>query len=204
MDEDTRIRAVEPFFTTKAVGEGTGLGLSMVHGLASQLGGAMTIISAPNTGTQIEVWLPISQQLAPDKLRMPDAKILHAEPGRVVLLVDDDDLVRTSIADMLEALGYGLIEASSAEEALKILAGGVQVDALITDHLMSGLNGTELARRVREQYKDIYVLVVSGYADAATFAPEIPHITKPFRIDDLAALLHKHLQSPDASGRLTC
>lgn len=189
MDEETRARAVEPFFSTKAVGKGTGLGLSMVHGLALQLDGAMTIITAPDAGTQIEIWLPISQQRTSAKTPGPEPGNLRAEQGTVALLVDDDDLVRESAADMLDDMGYTVIQASSAERALKILAEGAHVDVLITDHVMTGMSGTELARQVLAARKHIRVLVVSGYADTAAFAPDIAYLAKPFCIDDLTALL---------------
>ncbi|MEW5300011.1 MAG: hypothetical protein WDW36_002975 [Sanguina aurantia] len=189
MDEETRARAIEPFFSTKAVGKGTGLGLSMVHGLASQFGGAMTILTAPNAGTQIEMWLPISKKPAVAKKTATGVSRLRAAPGTVALLVDDDELVRTSTADMLDELGYAVIQAASADEALNRLAEGTPIDALITDHVMVGMSGTELARIVLSTHVGINVLVVSGYADAAAFAPEIPHLTKPFFIDDLAAML---------------
>ena len=191
MDDETRARAIEPFFSTKAVGKGTGLGLSMVHGLACQLGGAMTILTAPNAGTQIEIWLPISKDPAVVKKTMSGVKRLRAAQGTVALLVDDDDLVRCSTADMLDEIGYAVIQASSAEEALERLADGTRIDALITDHVMAGMSGTELARKVRAKDAGISVLVISGYADATAFGPEIPHLTKPFYIDDLAAMLLK-------------
>jgi PAS domain S-box-containing protein len=198
MDDETRARAVEPFFSTKAVGQGTGLGLSMVHGLALQLDGAMTILTAPNAGTQIELWLPISEQPAQARSTVGSVSRLRATPGTVALLVDDDALVRASTADMLDEIGYVVIQAPSAEEALKVLADGTHVDVLVSDHIMAGMSGTELARTVLDSYPGINVLVVSGYADAGAFAPEIPHLTKPFYIDDLTALLLNPTLSPPA------
>ena len=190
MDDETLRRAVEPFFSTKAIGKGTGLGLSMVHGLASQLGGALTIVTRLDIGTDIELWLPVSDM--PVVGDPPaDAAACRAKATGLALLVDDDELVRAVTADMLDEMGYQVVEASSAEAALKILEQGLPIDALITDHLMPGMNGTDLARKVIASHPQIRVLVVSGYADAEAFAPNIPHLSKPFRVDDLAALLNQ-------------
>jgi CheY-like chemotaxis protein len=188
MDEGTIARAVEPFFSTKGIGKGTGLGLSMVHGLASQLGGALTIQSQLNVGTNVELWLPVSET-APFE---PDAG--HANQSDVrsagkVLLVDDEELIRLSTADMLENLGYEVTEAASAEEAIRLVRGGMRPNLLVTDHLMPGLSGTELARTLRAEYPGTKVLIVSGYADAEGVAPDLPRLTKPFRKDELEACL---------------
>ncbi len=189
MDDETLKRAIEPFFSTKAVGQGTGLGLSMVHGLASQLGGALTIASRLNIGTDIELWLPVSEM--PVAAEKPEREVTRAaKAAGLALLVDDDELVRAVTADMLGEMGYQVVEASSAEAALQILEQGLAIDALITDHLMPGMNGTDLARKVIASHPKARVLVVSGYADTAAFAPDIPHLTKPFRVDDLSVLLN--------------
>jgi CheY-like chemotaxis protein len=184
MDEATLARAVEPFFSTKGVGKGTGLGLSMVHGLASQLGGALTIQSRRGVGTNIELWLPLnSGPVSSDATRKEPAT--KSGTG-TALLVDDEDLVRASTADMLTDLGYSVVEAPSAEEALRLIRNGVRPDLLVTDHLMPGMNGTDLARIVRSERPGLQVLLVSGYADAEDIAPDMPRLTKPFRSDELA------------------
>jgi signal transduction histidine kinase/CheY-like chemotaxis protein len=186
MDEDTLARAIEPFFSTKGVGKGTGLGLSMVHGLASQLGGALTISSKAGVGTNIDLWLPATEEPAA-------ADALAAEPigdqghRGTALLVDDEDLVRASTAHMLAELGYRVVEASSADEALSMMAREPALDLLVTDHLMPGITGADLAREVRGRRPSLPVLIVSGYADAEGIAPDLPRLTKPFRQDELAA-----------------
>jgi CheY-like chemotaxis protein len=187
MDEATLTRAVEPFFSTKGVGKGTGLGLSMVHGLASQLGGALTIRSTPEVGTNVELWLPQSDRAHTD----PEAATHAALPqGRgKVLLVDDEDLVRLSTADMLNEMGYQVREASSAEEALRLLESDFNPDLVITDHLMPGMSGTDFARRIHEERPKAKVLVISGYAEMDGIAADLPRLTKPFRSDDLAQSL---------------
>ena len=188
MDEATLSRAVEPFYSTKGVGKGTGLGLSMVHGLASQLGGALTISSTPGIGTNVELWLP--QSAEPLVCAEPEARASPVSKGSgTALLVDDEDLVRLSTADMLIDLGYSVVEAASAEEALKLVERGLQPDVLVTDHLMPGMTGTELARMLQDSRPGTRVLIVSGYAEAEGVAPDLPRLTKPFRSVDLAESL---------------
>jgi PAS domain S-box-containing protein len=188
MDEATLARAIEPFFSTKGIGKGTGLGLSMVHGLALQLGGALTIRSKPGMGTNVELWLPQGEKT--EAAIEAAAEQRAADVGRgTVLLVDDEDLVRLSTADMLIELGYSVVEAASAEEALRLLNRGLIPDIVVTDHLMPGMTGTELARLLRSDRPSTKVLIVSGYAENAGIAPDLPRLTKPFRNAELAASL---------------
>jgi CheY-like chemotaxis protein len=188
MDEATLSRAVEPFFSTKGIGKGTGLGLSMVHGLASQLDGGMEITSRPGDGTTVELWLPVSL-IATKEPGQTLAELPEGARAGTALLVDDEDLVRMSTAHMLMDLGYEVVEASSAEEALKAVGDGVRPDILVTDHLMPGMNGVELARSLRSRQPKLPVLIISGYAEAEGIAPEIPRLTKPFRSSELAGSL---------------
>jgi CheY-like chemotaxis protein/two-component sensor histidine kinase len=190
MDNATLARAIEPFFSTKGIGKGTGLGLSMVHGLATQLGGALTIESAPNVGTNIELWLPRGGAVVGHTKAHADKPVVDLVKG-TVLLIDDEDLVRLSIADMLADLGYSVVEAASAEEALRLLEGSLDPDIVITDHLMPGMAGTELARRIRSERPEVKVLVVSGYAETAGIAPDLPRLVKPFKNADLVETLAK-------------
>lgn len=187
MDEPTLARAIEPFFSTKGIGKGTGLGLSMVHGLAAQLGGALTISSKPGLGTAVELWLPVSADAVPAEGR--SAEVEPRPPVGTALVVDDEELVRLSTADMLADLGYAVVEAGSAEAALDLIEKGLAFDLLVTDHLMAGMTGTELARAVRSRRGDLPVLVVSGYADVEGIAPDLPRLTKPYQLADLAASL---------------
>jgi PAS domain S-box-containing protein len=187
MDEDTLKRAVEPFFSTKGIGKGTGLGLSMAHGLTAQLGGALNIRSKPGIGTTVDLWLPVSDQ-APAKAPDQPTDEKDCEATGTALIVDDEDLVRASTSEMLVDLGYAVVEAKSAEEALRLLQNGLQCDLLVTDHLMPGISGTELARQVRAQL-GVPVLVVSGYAEVDGIAPDLPRLTKPFRRDEFAECL---------------
>jgi PAS domain S-box-containing protein len=189
MDEDTRRRAIEPFFSTKGIGKGTGLGLSMVHGLAAQLGGALDIRSAPGMGTTIELWLPLADDvLSGAEGPSGDADLQGAG---TVLLVDDEELVRASTAGMLADLGYRVVEADNGEAAMALVAEGLRPDLLVTDQLMPGLSGTDLAMRLRERFTELPVLIVSGYADLDSLSPAFPHLSKPFRHAELAAALDK-------------
>jgi PAS domain S-box-containing protein len=187
MDEATLTRAVEPFFSTKGVGRGTGLGLSMVHGLAAQLGGALVVSSQPSHGTTVDLWLPIS----PDAVLESGAAVRERSSkfAGTALLVDDEELVRLSTADMLHDLGYEVVEAGSAEEALRLIDQGLVFDLLVTDHLMSGITGTELVRTLQNQLPNVAALIVSGYAEVEGVAPDLPRLTKPYMRDDLAAVI---------------
>jgi PAS domain S-box-containing protein len=188
MDEETKQRAIEPFFSTKGIGQGTGLGLSMAHGLAVQLGGNLTIDSAPGAGTTITMWLPESHEPAECGEMLLDA----GEPARLsgaVLLVDDEENIRVIAAEMLTELGLAVHEAGSAAAALRALDDGLQPDLLITDHLMPGMTGMELARAVRVRLPRTKILFVSGFAEAEALDPALPRLTKPFVQSELLAAL---------------
>jgi len=178
-------RASEPFFSTKGAGRGTGLGLSMVHGLAAQLGGAMRISSELGIGTTIQLLLPVADMPLPEAApsQAPD----HApRPVRATaLLVDDETLVRASTAQMLMDMGYAVLEASSAAQALEMLDRQGDVEIVVTDHLMPEMTGTELARSIRAQLPDLPILIVSGYADVNDIASDFPRLLKPFKLDEL-------------------
>ncbi|MCX7178730.1 MAG: ATP-binding protein, partial [Proteobacteria bacterium] len=187
MDEQTLARAVEPFFSTKGVGKGTGLGLSMVHGLASQLGGAMQMKSTPGHGTSVELWLPVTAD-AIDVAEPSKGSSLKAGRG-AVLLVDDEELVRLTTSETLIDLGYEVVQASSAEQGLGLLRQRPDVELVITDHLMSGMTGIELAHTVKSMRPGLPVLLISGYAEATGVGPDMPRLTKPFRKDALVEML---------------
>jgi PAS domain S-box-containing protein len=187
MDEPTLARAVEPFFSTKGIGRGTGLGLSMVDGLAAQLGGALAIDSKPKLGTCIELWLPATD--APAARTDQTADVGRTTSAGTALLVDDEELVRASSAAMLADLGYSVIEAASGEEALRMVEEGAEFDLLVTDHLMPGMAGTDLARSLLERFPQRPALIVSGYAEVDGIAPDLPRLSKPFRLQELAGAL---------------
>lgn len=185
MSPETLARAIEPFYTTKGVGRGTGLGLSMVHGLAAQLGGGLAIDSAPGKGTRIDLWLRESREIVEPVASSREIAPVAKATGRV-LLVDDEDIVRQSTADILAELGYDVIEARSAARALDILSRNEQVDLLLTDHLMPGMSGAELAEAAQMRWPELPVLLISGYAEVAEIAPGFHRLAKPFRVAELA------------------
>jgi PAS domain S-box-containing protein len=189
MDDDTAARAIEPFFSTKGIGKGTGLGLSMVHGLTQQLGGGMTLSSRPGLGTNVELWIPMAD--SEGEARAGGSSGAAGAPARrgTVLLVDDEDLVRASTADMLETCGFRVVARESAEQALELLGSDAPLDLLISDHLMPGMTGTQLARRARAMRPDLPCLIVSGYADVEDIAPDLPRLAKPFRMSELSDAL---------------
>jgi CheY-like chemotaxis protein/anti-sigma regulatory factor (Ser/Thr protein kinase) len=188
MDEATRARAIEPFFSTKGVGQGTGLGLSMAHGLASQLGGALTLDSSPGKGTCVTIRLPqIHAGAAHPDPAEPDAET-HPHTG-LVLLVDDETHIRATIAEMLGEVGLQVLQAKSPEDALSAVRGGLRPNYLITDHLMPGMSGVELARAIKAIIPEVRVLIVSGYAEAHTFDQTFCRLAKPFLLVDLARAL---------------
>jgi PAS domain S-box-containing protein len=188
MDAATQARAVEPFFSTKGIGQGTGLGLSMAHGLALQLGGALTIESAPGEGTEVIIWLPESrepveagQAMAPAAAELPGAG--------TVLLVDDEEYIRAITADMLAELGFKVHATESAASALAALENGLLPDVLMSDHLMPGMTGVELMLKVRVRWPGVRLLLVSGFAEVEGLDASLPRLTKPFRQSELAAAL---------------
>ena len=186
MDELTLKRAIEPFFTTKGHGEGTGLGLSMVHGLAAQSGGALRINSRVGKGTTAALWLPAADGEA-EELKDRDNR-LPVQPRRAtILLVDDEDLVRQATAEMLREMGHRVVEARSGAAALSQLGADHEFDLLITDYLMPGMRGSELAEEVRRRLPGLPALLMTGYANLAKGeAAGIPRLSKPFREADLA------------------
>ncbi len=188
MDEATLARAIEPFFSTKGIGKGTGLGLSMAHGLAAQLGGALTISSREGNGTNVELWLPISAWVAGADDAGAVSPLAGAAHG-LVLLVDDEDIVRASTADMLRELGYDVLEAASGEAAIAFVAQGTTPDLLVSDHLMPGMSGVELASTLRATLPTLPVLIVSGYSNVEELSSGLLRLTKPFKSAELAASL---------------
>ena len=202
MDAETLARAVEPFFSTKGIGRGTGLGLSMVHGLAAQLEGALTIDSAPGAGTTVRIWLPVASGVAAQPAEVASNAPMPAAAG-MALVVDDEELVRESTADMLRDLGYEVVDASSAGRAVELVEAGLAPAIVVTDHLMPGMTGTELARQFRVSLPGVPVLLISGYAEDSGIDADLPRLTKPFRQRDLARAIGeavKALNSPDETA----
>jgi nitrogen-specific signal transduction histidine kinase/CheY-like chemotaxis protein len=166
MDPATLARATEPFFTTKGTGKGTGLGLSMVHGLAAQSGGQLSIRSQPGAGTTIELYLPATiMPRAELAVSQGSSEVAEHTKSLRVLAVDDDPLVLSNTAALLEDLGHSVRLAISGEDALDQLASDPDVDLIVTDQMMPEMTGSQLARHVQMGAPDVRILIVSGFAE---------------------------------------
>ncbi|MBV9508908.1 MAG: response regulator [Caulobacteraceae bacterium] len=196
MSDEVKAHVFEPFYTTKDVGRGSGLGLAQVHGFATQSGGTVQIESEIGRGTTVALLLPRSSE-APSKPEHPLVDS-HVEPRRPVargsvLVVEDDDEVAALVTEMLEQLGYSVTRAASAVAALGALSNGRSVDLVFSDIMMpGGMNGVDLAREVRRRRRNLPVLLTSGYAEAAkerAAAEGVRVLPKPYRLDELAAAL---------------
>ncbi|MES2750723.1 MAG: PAS domain S-box protein [Pseudomonadota bacterium] len=187
MDKDTLARAMEPFFTTKGVGRGTGLGLSMVHGITEQSGGLFVLKSRKGEGTSAELWLP----LATTQRMISDTSAIskEAESGSrplTVLAVDDDSLVLMNTTAMLEDLGHTVFEAASAKHALDILRREKQLDLVITDHAMPHMTGVQLANVIKAERPGLPIILATGYAELPPGSEtDLPKLAKPFRQQEL-------------------
>ena len=197
MDEETLAHAVEPFFSTKETGRGTGLGLSMVHGLTAQLGGAFTLGSIVGEGTRADLYLPVTDDV-------PDAAAVGTGGGMLqparplsILLVDDEELVRRGTAEMLRDLGHRVVEAEGGAEALVTLTVQPDVELVVTDYKMPRMDGAELARRVRATHPGMPILLISGYTGAADPIEGLPRLNKPFGLAELADALRRATEQPD-------
>ena len=190
-------RAFEPFFTTKPIGEGTGLGLSQIHGFAAQAGGHAEISSAPGEGTAVRIVLPATEKGFARFI--PSKDVAKPPRGLTVLLVEDNDHVREFACNLLDELGYRVVTAASAEEALERL-GAQPVDLLFSDVVMPGLSGVELARIARERDPGLPVLLASGYSEEIVGAAgaEFEIVRKPYDLAGIDEALGKALEQAKA------
>ncbi len=189
MDPDTLARATDPFFTTKGVGKGTGLGLPMVQGMVEQCGGRFRLESEVGKGTRAEVWLPVTE--APPRPATGGDERAQPATGRVlrILAVDDDPIVLLNTATVLADIGHQVIQAHSGPAALTQL-GEHPIDLLITDYAMPGMTGAELVAQAKQAQPDLKAIIVSGYAELPEGAPlEVPRLAKPFNDLDLANII---------------
>ena len=200
MGPEVIARAFEPFFTTKPLGQGTGLGLSMVYGFAKQSEGHLKIYSEVRTGTTVKLYLPRHRGVAPEEEpAAPAQRAPRAEAGETVLVVEDEPVVRDLIVDVLQDLGYRALEAADGPSGLKLLQSRGRIDLLVTDVGLPGLNGRQLADHARERRPDLKVLFITGYAENATLAngfldPGMEMITKPFAVEALATKIRSMIR----------
>lgn len=193
MTPDVVERAFDPFFTTKPTGQGTGLGLSMVHGFAGQSGGTARIYSELGKGTMICIYLPrhLGDAETADDMSSPTVTP-RASGHETILVVDDEPLVRMVAVEILEELGYHVLEADDGMSAMRIMNSGQPIDLLVTDvGLPGGMNGRQLADAIRATRPDLRVLFVTGYAENAVLNHgHLDHgmhvMTKPFLGDAFA------------------
>ena len=204
MSRETAEHAFEPFFTTKEPGKGTGLGLSMVYGFVKQSNGHVEIYSEPGKGTTVRIFLPaLAADMAAEKQAVDTTPGMADVQGggEAVLIAEDDDGVRSFVAGELRKLGYHVLEADDAATALAVIeAGDRQIDLLLTDVVMPGMNGRELANRARALLPNVQVLFMTGYSQTGIeqqgrIDPDIELIEKPFRSEDLIARVRRMLDA---------
>ncbi len=192
MTPSVRAKAFDPFFTTKPIGQGTGLGLSMIYGFAQQSGGHVSLDSLPDQGTCVRLYLPRLNLLEPEQ---PIVETLSTAPaarsGETVVVVEDDPAVRMLVLDLLKELGYLAHEAADASAALPLLESDLRVDLLVTDVGLPGMNGRQLAEIARQHRPGLKVLFMTGYAQKATerqgfLEDGMDMVAKPFSLDVLA------------------
>lgn len=206
MDEETLAHIFEPFFTTKEPGKGTGLGLASVYGVVKQSGGHIQVSSLPQRGTKFHIYLPQVSGPA-HKVKQPDSFQASFRGEETLLLVEDDDMVRNLAKEYLEEEGYTVLAAQDADEAIRIFRQMTTIHLLVTDVVMPGMSGPELAQQLVAQRKDMKVLYTSGYPGHPlvrnnTPKEEISYLPKPFTPEQLLLKVRKVLDTtPDSSAK---
>ncbi|PMX03233.1 hybrid sensor histidine kinase/response regulator [Pseudomonas sp. FW215-R2] len=199
MPESVINRAFDPFFTTKPIGQGTGLGLSMIYGFSKQSGGHVSIDSKIDQGTTVKLYLPRFQGESLPHAPADTEQAPNAVEGETVLIVEDDPAVRVLVSAVLSELGYGFVEASDADGAVPILDSAQRIDLLISDVGLPGMNGRQLAEIGRQYRPELKVLFITGYAEHAAVRggfldPGMQMITKPFTFDLLTAKVREMIR----------
>jgi signal transduction histidine kinase len=198
MDDTTLAKAMDPFFTTKEVGKGTGLGLPMVYGLAQQSGGRLVLKSEKGKGTTAEIWLPIAENLpTPMAQSVSQPASSRASRRLTVLAVDDDPLVLTNMSAMLEDLGHTVFEATSARGALEVLRRESTIELVLTDQAMPRTTGLQLIEEIKRDWPLLPVILATGFAELPAGAdPQQITLAKPFDQSNLAQAVEAVLTAP--------
>jgi CheY-like chemotaxis protein len=203
MTPDVIERAFDPFFTTKPIGQGTGLGLSMIYGFARQSEGYVKIYSEVGQGTTVKLYLPRLRGDAEEEDLSSERpfQLPRAEGGEVVLVVEDESSVRDLVIEVLTELGYTALQAVDGPSGLKMIEAAGALDLLITDVGLPGLNGRQLADAARQLRPDLKILFMTGYAENAAIGhgflePGMEMITKPFPLDALAERIRMMIERP--------
>jgi CheY-like chemotaxis protein len=202
MDRQTRERIMEPFFTTKKDREGTGLGLSTVYGIVKQLDGFLTVTSTINRGSTFTVFIPESKKKRAEKQRESTV----ADTGEeTILLVEDEEELRNVAGRMLESKGYTVLVAADGHEALDVLRERPGIDLVITDVVMPGMNGRELAEEIDKSYPGKVILFISGYTDDSVIQHgvserRINFLHKPFSKTELHRKVRELLDDQSSEG----
>lgn len=195
MSSEVLARAFEPFYTTKPIGQGTGLGLSMVYGYIKQAKGYVQIDSVPGRGTSVRLYLPMYKGEAVHLTAEPN--LASQGTGETILVVEDEPVVRSLVVEVLTELGYQTLEAGDANEALAITESSQRIDLLVSDVGLPGMNGRQMADIVRQQRPTLKILFATGYAESAAardfLGPDMAVITKPFDIESFAAKVREML-----------
>src|SRR6202051_153445 len=191
MSPEVAARAFDPFFTTKPIGQGTGLGLSMIYGFARQSNGHVTIDSKIGQGTTVRLYLPRHHGDIAAAQTTAARALTHAATGETVRVMEDEPVVRAVVLEMLAEQGYRTLEAVDGPSGLKILRSNARIDLLVTDVGLPGMNGRQVADQARETRPDLKILFITGYAESVAIAdgflqPGMEMITKPFDLDHLA------------------
>ncbi|MFT8307309.1 response regulator [Acetobacter malorum] len=193
MTEEMQARIFDPFFTTKGIGQGTGLGLSMIYGFISHCGGEVRVESVPGGGTSIELWLPamVEERAPVTPVRpvrggpVPPQALPPVQSGKTILVVDDEPGVRAVTAGFLRRAGYDVLESASGAEALSVVGDKPDIALVVMDVMMPGMNGDEAARRLHDVRPELPVLFVTGYADLASLPEGVTVLHKPYTRDAL-------------------
>jgi signal transduction histidine kinase len=201
MSDEVLLRAFEPFFTTKPTGQGTGLGLSMAYGFVKQSGGEIALKSKLGEGTCVQIYLRRSQSAATAEAPSPTPALIGGV--ETILVVEDEEAVRTATVDLLSTLGYRVLSSADAEQAMRLIDGGAEIDLLFTDVIMPGrVSSVELSEKVRQRQPNAKILFTSGYAEGVLshdgkLLPGVHLLQKPYTAETLSARIRHLLRQPN-------